>query len=93
MPTLLCLGLGYCARFYVAEFGARFERMIGTSRAPKPAGRVEMLAFDAAAPSDETDDTDAKPDQERPAKPRSESPEADEAAAQALRRLRRYRQG
>ena len=53
MATLLCLGLGYCARFYVAEFGARFERIVGTSRTPKPAGRVEMLAFDAAAPSDE----------------------------------------
>jgi nucleoside-diphosphate-sugar epimerase len=51
MPTLLCLGLGYCARFYVAEFGARFDRIIGTSRTPKPAGRVEMLAFDAASPS------------------------------------------
>ena len=53
MSTLLCLGLGYCARFYVAEFGARFDRIIGTSRTPKPAGRVEILAFDAAAPSDE----------------------------------------
>ena len=56
MATLLCLGLGYCARFYVAEFGARFERIIGTSRNPKPAGRVEMLAFDAASPSDEVRD-------------------------------------
>ena len=46
MPTLLCLGLGYCARYYVAEFGSRFDRIIGTSRTPKPAGRVEMLAFD-----------------------------------------------
>ena len=53
MSTLLCLGLGYCARFYVAEFGTRFERIIGTSRTPKPAGRVEMVAFDAAAPSDQ----------------------------------------
>ena len=52
MPTLLCLGLGYCARFYAAEFGARYERIIGTSRTPKPAGPVEMLTFDAAAPSD-----------------------------------------
>jgi nucleoside-diphosphate-sugar epimerase len=52
MTTLLCLGLGYCARYYVAEFGSRFERLIGTSRAPRPAGKVEMLAFDAGAPSD-----------------------------------------
>jgi nucleoside-diphosphate-sugar epimerase len=53
MPTLLCLGLGYCARFTVAEFGSRFDRVIGTSRTPKPAGAVEMLAFDAASPSDD----------------------------------------
>jgi nucleoside-diphosphate-sugar epimerase len=53
MSTLLCLGLGYCARFYVAEFGARFDRVIGTSRTPKLAGQVEMLPFDATAPSDE----------------------------------------
>jgi dTDP-4-dehydrorhamnose reductase len=53
MSTLLCLGLGYCARFYVAAFGSRFERIIGTSRTPKPVGRVEMLAFDAASASDE----------------------------------------
>ena len=52
MATLACLGLGYCARFYVAEFGARFERIVGTSRNPRPAGRVDMLAFDAAMPSD-----------------------------------------
>jgi nucleoside-diphosphate-sugar epimerase len=52
MPALLCLGLGYCARFYVAEFGSRFERIIGTSRTPKPANGVEMLAFDAASPSE-----------------------------------------
>jgi nucleoside-diphosphate-sugar epimerase len=52
MATLLCLGLGYCARTYVAEFGSRFERIIGTSRAPKPARGVEALAFDAANPSE-----------------------------------------
>jgi nucleoside-diphosphate-sugar epimerase len=46
MSTLLCLGLGYCARWYVAEFGARFARVIGTSRRPTPAAEVEMLAFD-----------------------------------------------
>ena len=45
MPTLLCLGLGYCARYYVAEFGGRFDRVVGTSRTPKSAGKVEMLEF------------------------------------------------
>lgn len=53
MPTLLCLGLGYCARYYVAEFGPRFERIVGTSRTPKPAGTVEMLAFDGVSPPDD----------------------------------------
>src|ERR1043166_6118629 len=46
MTALVCLGLGYCARFYVAEFGSRFDRVIGTSRSPdKKAGAVEMLVF------------------------------------------------
>ena len=53
MPTLLCLGLGYCARWYVAEFGARFGRIIGTSRSLKPAGAIEMLAFDGGTPSED----------------------------------------
>jgi nucleoside-diphosphate-sugar epimerase len=52
MPTLLCLGLGYCARYYVAEFGGRFDWIVGTSRTPKSAGKVEMLEFDGAAASD-----------------------------------------
>jgi nucleoside-diphosphate-sugar epimerase len=48
MSTLLCIGFGYCARYYVAKFGARFERVIGTSRTPcHTAGPpVEMLEFD-----------------------------------------------
>lgn len=47
MSTLACLGLGYCARHFVAEFGARYRRVIGTSRSLKtaPPG-VEMLVFD-----------------------------------------------
>jgi len=32
MPTLVCLGLGYCAQHYVAEFGQRFDRIVGTTR-------------------------------------------------------------
>jgi len=52
---LVCLGLGYCARFYVAEFGSRFARIIGTSRSPdKKAGApVQMLVFDGINPSPE----------------------------------------
>ena len=30
MPTLLCFGLGYSAQHYIAEFGARFDRIAGT---------------------------------------------------------------
>ena len=60
MPTLLCIGLGYCARHYVAEFGARFDRIIVTTRSEDRAadlgrellgGRsVEALLFDAPSP-------------------------------------------
>ena len=63
MVTLVCLGLGYCARNYVTEFGARFERIFGTTRTADKAatfgqqtfgGRsVEMRVFDgASAPGD-----------------------------------------
>jgi len=53
MPTLLCIGLGYSARQYVADFGARFGRIVGTSRTPKPMRGVEMLVFDGGAASNE----------------------------------------
>jgi nucleoside-diphosphate-sugar epimerase len=32
MPTLVCFGFGYCAEHFVAEFGGKFERVIGTVR-------------------------------------------------------------
>ncbi len=55
MTALVCLGLGYCARFYVAEFGSRFDRTIGTSRSPDKiaAFGVQMLPFDGIHPSPE----------------------------------------
>jgi nucleoside-diphosphate-sugar epimerase len=55
MLTLLCLGFGYCARHYVAEFGARFDRLIGTARSLERNARapVEMLSFDCVSPSPE----------------------------------------
>jgi nucleoside-diphosphate-sugar epimerase len=40
MTTLVCIGLGYCARHYLREFGERFERVVGTTRS---AGRTAML--------------------------------------------------
>lgn len=46
MPTLLCLGLGYCARHYVTEFGARFGRIVATTRS---ADRVAALAREGIA--------------------------------------------
>jgi nucleoside-diphosphate-sugar epimerase len=56
MPTLVCLGLGYCAQHSVAEFGQRFDRILGTTRsaddvtalaARRFGGRtVEMHMFD-----------------------------------------------
>jgi dTDP-4-dehydrorhamnose reductase len=41
MSTLLCFGFGYCAQYYVAEFGRRFSRVIGTTRG---AGNVQQTA-------------------------------------------------
>jgi nucleoside-diphosphate-sugar epimerase len=32
MPTLVCLGLGYCAQHYVTGFGRRFDCIVGTTR-------------------------------------------------------------
>jgi nucleoside-diphosphate-sugar epimerase len=59
MSTLFCFGLGYCARHYLAAYGARFDRVIGTVRTREKAdalatagygGRaVEALVFDGTA--------------------------------------------
>jgi nucleoside-diphosphate-sugar epimerase len=55
MSTLLCLGLGYTAHHYVAAFGARFDRVIGTARTRDRAdrihsvGTVETLVFEGRA--------------------------------------------
>jgi nucleoside-diphosphate-sugar epimerase len=59
MPTLVCLGLGYCAKHYIGESGARFDRIVGTTRSAEQAaalgrerfgGRsVEMLVFDGTS--------------------------------------------
>jgi nucleoside-diphosphate-sugar epimerase len=68
MLTLACLGLGYSAAHYVATFGERFHRVIGTTRSLRaPAGppdpRVELLAFDGTMASPElaarVEDSDA----------------------------------
>jgi nucleoside-diphosphate-sugar epimerase len=61
MSTLICLGLGYCARHYVAGFGGRFTRIVGTSRTADRAERlaerefggrrIGMMVFDGGAAS------------------------------------------
>jgi nucleoside-diphosphate-sugar epimerase len=61
MSTLICFGFGYSAQHYVAEFGGRFTRIIGTTRSAERAAalagrdfggrQVEMLAFGGEAPS------------------------------------------
>jgi nucleoside-diphosphate-sugar epimerase len=51
MSTLVCLGLGYCAQHYLAEFRSGFSRVVGTSRSSdKPTNPgAEMLAFDGVS--------------------------------------------
>jgi nucleoside-diphosphate-sugar epimerase len=63
MATLNCFGLGYAATHYVATFGKRFDRVIGTARTPDKAAalaaqaigrpRPEMLVFDGGEASPE----------------------------------------
>jgi nucleoside-diphosphate-sugar epimerase len=54
MATLVCLGLGYTAAHYVATYGQRFQRVIGTTRKLRAAtDRVELFAFDGATASPE----------------------------------------
>jgi len=55
MTALACIGFGYSARHYVAEFGSRFARVIGTTRDPhKIAGEpVELFMFEGEYRSDE----------------------------------------
>jgi dTDP-4-dehydrorhamnose reductase len=45
MANLLCLGLGYCAAHYVAGFGARFARVVGTATSAGKASRLAAQDF------------------------------------------------
>jgi nucleoside-diphosphate-sugar epimerase len=38
MATLVCFGFGYCAEHFIAEFGGKFERIVGTVRGAERAG-------------------------------------------------------
>jgi hypothetical protein len=45
MGTLFCLGLGYCARHFVQEFGGGFERIFGTVRTAEKAQSIARYGF------------------------------------------------
>jgi nucleoside-diphosphate-sugar epimerase len=56
VTTLLCLGFGYSAQHYVKRYGARFDRIVGTTRTPENAAAlrlrfdaVEIVTFDGIA--------------------------------------------
>src|SRR5262245_49925394 len=49
MPTLVCLGLGYCAQHYVAEFGQRFDRIVGTTRSTDHVAALATRRFGGRA--------------------------------------------
>lgn len=65
MTTLLCLGFGYCAQHYATAFGARFSRIVGTTRTAESAAvlaarrfgerSVEIIVFDGMTASPELD--------------------------------------
>ena len=40
MSVLICLGFGYCAEHFVAEFGDKFERIIATVRGAERAATL-----------------------------------------------------
>ena len=48
MSNLLCIGLGYSAEHYVAAFGHKFERIVGTMRSKERA--AVLNAYDGGAP-------------------------------------------
>jgi nucleoside-diphosphate-sugar epimerase len=56
MSVLICLGFGYCAEHFAAEFGGKFERIVGTVRGGERAavlnayraGPLEAVLFDGA---------------------------------------------
>jgi nucleoside-diphosphate-sugar epimerase len=61
VSTLVCLGFGYAAQHYAGLYGARFDRIVGTTRTAESAsalaatrygGRTpELITFDATQPS------------------------------------------
>jgi nucleoside-diphosphate-sugar epimerase len=70
MATLVCFGFGYCAEHFTAEFGGKFERIIGTVRGAERAGilnayrtgAVHALVFDGVEATPELNRTIAAAD-------------------------------
>jgi nucleoside-diphosphate-sugar epimerase len=50
METLASFGLGYCAAHYVKAYGARFTRIIGTTRTPERAAQLSAREFGGRKP-------------------------------------------
>jgi nucleoside-diphosphate-sugar epimerase len=56
MSRLVCFGLGYCAEHFIAEFGGKFEHIVGTVRSAERAAilnayqseRAQAVVFDGA---------------------------------------------
>jgi nucleoside-diphosphate-sugar epimerase len=57
MSVLVCFGFGYCTEHFVAEFGDKFDRIVGTVRGVEraavlnayKAGPLEAVVFDGAS--------------------------------------------
>jgi nucleoside-diphosphate-sugar epimerase len=70
MATLVCFGFGYCAEHFVAEFGGKFDRIVGTVRGKERAAvlnayrdrRLQALVFDGAQPTPELNNAIAEAD-------------------------------
>jgi nucleoside-diphosphate-sugar epimerase len=61
MTSLICFGFGYCAEHFVAAFGQKFDRIIGTVRGAERAAilnaydgsRLHAFVFDGTQPAPE----------------------------------------
>jgi nucleoside-diphosphate-sugar epimerase len=70
MTSLVCFGFGYCAEHFVAAFGQKFDRIIGTVRGTERAavlnaydgGRLHILVFDGVRAAPELSDAIARAD-------------------------------
>src|ERR1700726_3270178 len=81
MATLICFGLGYCAEHFVAAYGHKYDRIIGTVRNREraailnayDAGRLQVLVFDGAQATPELNGAIAEADDALVSVPPSEN--------------------